>query len=160
MTQEPAPPLGQDDLPAEGRLVAIDPGEVRVGVALSDPSQTIASPAETIEVPRGQEGPMIDAVVNAVRRHEAVGVVVGYARRLDGREGAAAQRARRVAAAVSDRTGLPVRLVDERFTTTEAERVMLDQDASRAERRASIDRVAASVLLQTVLETQRRRRAG
>ena len=160
MTRRPDRLAGQDDLPVDGRLVAIDPGEVRIGVAVSDPSQTIASPAETIAVPRAQEAAALDAVVAAVRRHEAVGVIVGYARRLDGREGAAAQRARRLASALHDRTGLPVRLVDERFTTTEAERVMLDQDASRAERRASVDRVAASVLLQTVLESQRHRDAG
>jgi putative holliday junction resolvase len=144
------------DLPTTGRLLAIDLGEVRVGLALSDPGQVVASPAETLEVPRGQDGPAVDALVGATERHEAVGLVIGMPKRLDGREGAAARRARWFADRLAQRTGLPVVLWDERFSTTEAERVMLGQDASRAERRASIDRVAAAVLLQGVLESRRR----
>jgi putative holliday junction resolvase len=144
------------DLPSTGRLLAIDLGEVRVGLALSDPGQVVASPAETLEVPRGQDGPALDALVGAAERHEAVGLIVGQPKLLDGREGDAAKRARWFAERLSMRTGLPVVLWDERFSTTEAERVMLGQDASRAERRASIDRVAAAVLLQGVLESRRR----
>lgn len=149
-----------DDLPATGRLLGIDLGEVRIGLAVSDPTQTIASPAETLEVPRHQDGPALDALVNAVARHEVAGLVVGEPRQLDGSEGAPAQRARWFAERLRDRTGLPVALWDERFTTSEAERVMLAQDASRAERKQSIDGVAASLFLQAVLEAQRRRRVG
>ena len=144
------------DLPTTGRLLAIDLGEVRVGLALSDPGQVVASPAETLEVPRGQDGPALDALVSAAERHEAVGLIVGQPKLLDGREGDAAKRARWFAERLEARTGLPVALWDERFSTTEAERVMLEQDASRAERRSSIDRVAAAVLLQGVLESRRR----
>jgi putative holliday junction resolvase len=144
------------DLPTTGRLLAIDLGEVRVGLALSDPGQVVASPAETLEVPRGQDGPAVDALVGAAERHEAVGLIVGQPKQLDGREGDAARRARWFAERLAARTGLPVVLWDERFSTTEAERVMLEQDASRAERRTSIDRVAAAVLLQGVLESRRR----
>jgi putative holliday junction resolvase len=144
------------DLPTTGRLLAIDLGEVRVGLALSDPGQVVASPAETLEVPRGQDGPALDALVSAAERHEAVGLIVGQPKLLDGREGDAAKRARWFAERLKARTGLPVVLWDERFSTTEAERVMLEQDASRAERRSSIDRVAAAVLLQGVLESRRR----
>jgi putative holliday junction resolvase len=144
------------DLPSTGRLLAIDLGEVRVGLALSDPGQVVASPAETLEVPRGQDGPALDALVGAAERHEAVGLIVGQPKLLDGREGDAAKRARWFAERLETRTGLPVVLWDERFSTTEAERVMLEQDASRAERRSSIDRVAAAVLLQGVLESRRR----
>lgn len=147
-----------DDLPAAGRLLGIDLGEVRIGLALSDPTQTIASPAETLEVPRNQDGPALDALVNAVARHEVAGLVIGEPRQLDGSEGRPAQRARWFAERLRDRTGLPVALWDERFTTTEAERVMLAQDASRAERKQSIDGVAASLFLSSVLEAQRRRR--
>lgn len=142
-------------LPASGRILAIDLGEVRLGLAVSDPGQVLGSPAETLQVPRDQDGPTLDALVGAATRHEAAGLVVGYPRRLDGREGSAARRARWFAQRLADRTGLPVVLWDERFTTTEAERVMLGQNASRAERRESIDRVAAAVLLQSVLESRR-----
>jgi putative holliday junction resolvase len=149
-----------DQLPSSGRILAIDLGEIRIGLALSDPTQTIASPAETLQVPRDQDGPTLDALVNAAARHGAAGIVVGEPRRLDGRQGAAARRARWFAEQLRIRTGLPVTLWDERFTTTEAERVMLDQDASRSDRRANIDRVAASVLLQSVLESRRHGRRG
>lgn len=149
-----------DPLPTSGRLLAIDLGEVRIGLAVSDPTQTIASPSETLQVPRDQDGPALDALVNAVARHEVSGLVIGEPRQLDGSEGQPAQRARWFAERLRERTGLPVALWDERFTTTEAERVMLDQDASREERKQHIDRVAASLFLQSVLESQRRRRAG
>jgi putative holliday junction resolvase len=96
--------------------------------------------------------------VNAAVRHEAEGLVVGLPRKLDGREDDAARRARWFAERLRARTGLPVALRDERFTTVEAERVMLDADVSRAGRKESIDKVAASVLLQGVLEQQRRAR--
>ncbi len=150
-------PLG-DDLPTTGRLLAIDLGEVRVGLALSDPSQVVASPAETLQVPRDADQPTLDALVNAVARHEAVGVVVGLPRKLDGHEDAPARRARWFADRLRERTGLPVRLHDERFTTVEAERVLLQGDVSRADRKSHVDQVAASVLLQGVLESQRTRR--
>ncbi len=145
-----------DPLPATGRILGIDLGEVRVGLALSDPGQVVASPAETLHVPRDQDGPAIDALADAAVRLEAAALVIGYPRRLDGREGAPAQRAKRFADALRTRTGLPTRLIDERFSTVEAERVLLDADVSRRDRKSSVDRVAASVLLQTVLESQRR----
>jgi putative Holliday junction resolvase len=151
---------GTGELPAQGRLLAIDLGEVRIGLALSDPTQTIASPAETLQVPRNQDGPTLDALVNAVERHEAAGIVIGDPKKLDGSSGDPAKRARWFAERLHERTGLPVLLWDERFSTTEAERVMLAQDASRAERRQHIDRVAASLLLQAVLESRRRPGGG
>jgi putative holliday junction resolvase len=147
-----------DALPLQGRLLAIDLGEVRIGLALSDPTQTIASPAETLHVPRGQDGPILDALVDAVARHGAAGVVIGEPRRLDGRQGAGAARAQRFAKELAARTELPAVLWDERFTTTEAERVLLDGDVSRRGRKGVIDQLAASLLLQAVLTVQTRRR--
>lgn len=150
-------PLG-DELPTSGRLLAIDLGEVRVGLAVSDPSQVVASPAETLQVPRDADGPTLDALVSAAERHEASGLVLGLPRRLDGGEDAPARRARWFADRLRERTGLPTRLHDERFTTVEAERVLLDGDVSRAGRKRAVDQLAASVLLQGVLEAQRARR--
>lgn len=155
----PVTTLG-DELPLTGRLVAIDLGEVRVGVAVSDPGQVVASPAETLQVPRDADAPTLDALVNALARHDAAGVVVGLPRKLDGREDAPAKRSRWFADQLRERTGLPVALRDERFTTVEAERVLIDADVSRAGRKRTVDKVAASVMLQGVLESQRRRRGG
>jgi putative holliday junction resolvase len=148
------------DLPSEGRLIGIDLGEVRIGIAVSDPGQVVASPAETLHVPRNEDRPTLDALADAAARHEAAGIVIGDPRRLDGREGAGSSRARRFAEHLRERTGLPVVLWDERFTTVEAERVLLEGDVSRQGRKQTVDRVAASVLLQTVLEAQRVRRNG
>lgn len=148
-----------DALPTRGRLLAVDVGSVRIGLALSDPDQVVAAPLETRPVPAAEDLDRIATDLAAVAdEHLVAGIVVGLPRRLDGREGDAARRCRRIAAGLRDRSGLPVALWDERFSTTEAERVMLAQDASRRERRASIDRVAASLILQGVLEAQRRRR--
>jgi putative holliday junction resolvase len=147
-----------DELPTVGRLVAFDLGEVRIGIAVSDPGQVVASPAETLHVPRNEEAPALNALVDAAIRHDAAALVVGYPKRLDGREGAPAARARRFADALRERTGLPVLLADERFTTVEAERVLLQGDVSRADRKETVDRLAASVMLQSVLEAQRARR--
>lgn len=144
-----------DELPTTGRLLGIDLGEVRIGLALSDPGQVVASPAETLHVPRDQDGPAVDALVHAIERHDAAGLVVGLPRRLDGEDDDKAARARWFAKRLRERTGLPVSLWDERFTTVEAERVMLGADASRAERKEHIDQVAAAVLLQAVLESRR-----
>jgi putative holliday junction resolvase len=152
-------PAGHGDaLPETGRLLGIDLGEVRIGLALSDPGQVVASPAETLHVPRDADDPAIAALADAAVRHDAAGLVVGYPRTLEGREGRAAGRARRFADALRQRTGLPVLLWDERFTTVEAERVLLEADLSRADRKDTIDRIAASVLLQAVLEAQRQLR--
>ncbi len=147
-----------DELPLSGRLVAFDLGEVRIGVAVSDPGQIIASPVETLQVPRNDDRPLLDALASAVARHDVVGVVIGLPRRLDGADGAAAQRARTIATELAERTGRPVALLDERFSTVEAERVLLDADMSRADRKDTVDRVAAGVILQAALDAQRRRR--
>jgi putative holliday junction resolvase len=153
-----------DELPMSGRLVALDLGRTRVGVAVSDPLQVVATPADTVAVEDLDLGAAMDVEALAARLadvvdgHGAAGVVVGAPLDLDGREGEAAREARATADAVRALTGLAVRLVDERFTTSEAERVLLAADVSRAGRRKVVDRVAASVLLQGVLRQQELRR--
>ena len=102
---------------------------------------------------------LADRLADVARVSEAAGIVVGAPLDLEGREGEAAREARAVADALRVASGLPVRLVDERFTTTEAERTLLEADVSRAGRRRVVDRVAAGVLLQGVLAAQAQRRA-
>jgi putative Holliday junction resolvase len=154
-----------DELPITGRLVAFDLGRVRVGVAVSDPGQIVASPSDTVDVAdldlgdRMDVDALADRLADVARVSEAAGVVVGAPLDLEGREGEAAREARAVADALRVASGLPVRLVDERFTTTEAERTLLEADVSRAGRRRVVDRVAAGVLLQGVLAAQAQRRA-
>jgi len=155
-----------DDLPTRGRLVAYDLGRVRVGVALSDPEQIVASPSETLDVADLDRGDAmdVDALGERLAQHarevEAAGVVVGSPLALDGAEGPAAREARAVAEVLRRDSALPVRLVDERFTTTEAERALIEGDVRRRARRDVVDQVAASVLLQGVLSAQAVRRGG
>ena len=154
-----------DELPITGRLVAFDLGRVRVGVAVSDPGQIVASPSDTVDVAdldlgdRMDVDALADRLADVARVSDAAGIVVGAPLDLEGREGEAAREARAVADALRVASGLPVRLVDERFTTTEAERTLLEADVSRAGRRRVVDRVAAGVLLQGVLAAQAQRRA-
>lgn len=141
--------LGQ--LPDTGRLLGVDLGDVRIGLALSDPGQVVATALDTLTV----EDDVVTQLADAVVRQGAVGVVVGYPRTMRGREGQAARRARLTADQLAELAEVPVVLWDERLTTVEAERVMLEQDASRRSRRNAIDRVAATLLLQSVLDARR-----
>ena len=146
-----------DRLPAAGRLVAFDLGDVRIGTAVSDPEQVIASPGTTLEAGEASVEALAPRLAAELARHGAVGAVVGDPRDLDGRVGERSRRAADVARALEGASGVPVVLWDERFTTSEAERVLVAADVSRRARRAVVDRVAASVLLQAVLAARRAR---
>lgn len=132
----------------------MDLGDVRIGLALSDPDGRVATPLETLAVRDADDLEGIAAsLVAAARRHGAQVVVVGLPRSLAGDEREPAQRARQIAGLVAQGGGLEVHLWDERLTTVEAERTMLAQGAKRRERRAALDRVAATLLLQTFLDS-------
>ncbi len=136
------------------RILALDLGSKRVGVALSDPTGTIASPVEVIAVD-SRRG-VTARVAALVAAHEAVRVIVGLPKRLDGTEGAEARRARQFAVALQQEIGIPVELLDERLSTVEAERAMVEADASRARRRERRDAVAAALILQRYLDERKR----
>lgn len=134
-----------------GRLLALDLGSVRVGVAVSDPLGLTASPSGWF--PR--RGPVKDvaAVRDLVVEHEAVGVVVGHPLRLTGEAGDTAREseafAERLRAGGID---VPVILWDERLTTVQAERAMIEGGVRREKRRGAVDAVAAAILLQSYLD--------
>jgi putative Holliday junction resolvase len=135
-----------------GVRLGIDPGEARIGVARSDPSGLIATPVET--VPRG-EGDL--ARIAAILAAEgAVEIVVGLPTSLSGREGPAAVRVREFADALAREVApVPVRLCDERLTTVTAESQLREQGRKGQRRRAVVDQVAAVVILQNALDTER-----
>lgn len=137
-----------------GRLLGVDLGTVRVGLAITDPAQLVATPLETRPAHDHLDDQVAD-LVQVTRDRDICAVVVGYPRTLQGREGPEAAHARRIATTLAEQAGLPVILWDERFTTVEAERVMIDQHTRRQQRRDSIDRVAATLLLQAVVEARR-----
>jgi putative Holliday junction resolvase len=141
-------------LPADGRLLAVDWGEIRFGLALSDPSQVIASPLTTLTRRAGKRFPM-PAFLKLVAEHRPVGLVVGLPLTPAGAEGPAAQAARELAAQLGGRTYLPVELVDERMSTARAHAAIREQGGSSRGRREAVDALAATILLQQFLETRR-----
>lgn len=147
-------PERADDRP--GRRLGVDFGEVRVGVALSDPSGILATPLLTLTRDRSG-GTDLDALAALVAEHEVVEVVVGLPRTLAGRHGPAAQAAAEYARTLAERlgAGIPVRLIDERLTTVSAARVLAERGVRGARQRAVLDQAAAVEILQGWLEARR-----
>lgn len=136
------------------RILAIDPGARRLGLAISDPSETIASPLGVIERSAWK------ADVQRLRKiveDSAVGeIVVGRPLTLRGEVGAEAREAERFAAKLRAALSVPVVEVDERFSTVAAERAMRDAGSRAAQRRARRDAVAAALILQPYLDRRSR----
>ena len=133
-----------------GRWMAIDWGERRIGLALSDPTGTIASPAGVIERRVGKRAPIAELVRRA-EALEALGIVMGLPLDGEGDETPRSTECRRVAAELARRTALPVALVDERFTTASALRAVREMGGSARGRKGDVDALAATVLLQQAM---------
>ena len=134
----------------KGRLLAIDMGDKRVGLAVSDPSGTIASPAGFL-VRRAGKRPPIAELMRRGAELEVQGWVVGLPLDGNGDDTPRALEARHVAAELTKRTGLPARLVDERFTTAAALRAIREMGGSTRGRKGDVDSLAATLLLQHAL---------
>jgi putative Holliday junction resolvase len=137
------------------RILAIDPGSKRVGIALSDPTATIAQALTTVSAEPVATLP--SRLAEIARANDAARIVVGLPRRLDGSRGPEAKAAQELADAIRQESGLPVEMVDERLSTVAAERSLIEGGVRREKRRLSVDRVAATLILQAHLD---RRRAG
>jgi putative Holliday junction resolvase len=140
--------------PAIGRLLAIDWGEIRLGLALSDESQTLSTPLETLVRRAGKRFPM-PRFLELVETSAPVGVVVGLPLSLEGGETPSSTAARELAGQINQRTGLPIDLWDERLTTVRALAAIREQGGSTRGRREDVDALAASVLLQHYLDARR-----
>jgi len=138
-----------------GRILGIDLGEKRVGLALSDPMGMIASPLGKIEFKGAQN--LVAEIGKIVRQKEVSEVVIGLPIRTSGKKGGQAVQAERFAEMLEARLGIPVHLCDERLTTSAAERALLESDMSRGKRKLVRDQVAASLILQSFLELRRSR---
>ena len=137
------------------RILAVDPGSKRVGVAISDPTATIAQALMTIPAEPARTLP--SRLAEIASAHEAQRIVVGLPRRLDGTRGPEAAAAEALAGALRQASGLPVELVDERLSSVAAERSLIEGGVRREQRRITVDRVAAALMLQAHLD---RRKAG
>lgn len=135
---------------ARGRLLAIDYGERRVGLAISDPTGTIASPAGFIERRAGKRPPVAELIRRA-EALEAEGFVLGLPLDGSGEETPRCAEVRVVGETLAERTGFPVRYVDERYTTSAALRSVREMGGSTKGRKGDVDAMAAALLLQHAL---------
>ena len=133
-----------------GRVIALDIGKVRIGVAVSDPTGMFATPAAVLKADRN----WMDDLARMIEDYGAVKLLVGLPRRTDGSEGPEAKSVRKVISRLSDRfPHIEILTWDERFTTVIASSALLEADVSRAGRKGLVDKVAASVLLQSYLNS-------
>jgi putative holliday junction resolvase len=136
--------------PDRGRWMAVDWGERRIGLALSDPSGTIATPAGAILRRAGKRAPIAELVRRA-EALEARAIVMGLPLDGEGEDTPRATECRRVASELTRRTKLPVALLDERFTTATALRAIHEMGGSTRGRKEDVDALAAAVLLQQAM---------
>lgn len=144
-------------LPTTGRILAVDWGEVRIGLAMSDESQMLASPLDTLVRRAGKRLPMA-RLLELVAEYEPAGVVIGLPLTGEGDEGPSAAAAREMAAVIGRRTGLPLEMWDERMSTARALGAIREQGGSTRGRKGDVDALAAAVLLQHFLDARRDRR--
>jgi putative holliday junction resolvase len=140
----------RDMATASGRLIGIDAGTKTLGLALSDVRRTIASPLETIRKTKFSVD--VARLFAIVAEQGVTGLVLGLPRNLDGTEGPRAQATRALARNLNKLSPLPVLLWDERLTTAEAERMLIDADQTRKRRAEVIDKLAATIILQSALD--------
>lgn len=135
------------------RVIALDVGDRRIGVAMSDPTGLLASPLSTIT--RKGHGTDVDEVVDLAAQNDVAEILVGMPLSLSGRKGAQAARVTAFADELRSRTDLPVVFVDERYSTVQAERSLRELGVQPSRDRARVDAAAAAVILQSYLDSKR-----
>lgn len=149
-----ASPFHPSVFPSPGRLLGLDPGARRIGLALSDETQLLAQPLTTLTRRTGKRFPMA-RLIALMKEHAVTGAVVGLPLSSDGSEGKAARAARALAADIARLSGIAVDLWDERFTTARALQAVREMGGSTEGRRGDVDALAATLLLQHFLDARR-----
>ncbi|MDO5581189.1 MAG: Holliday junction resolvase RuvX [Planctomycetia bacterium] len=137
-------------IPPKGKLLGIDFGTVRIGIAICDPDRIIASPYEILV--RKSEAKDLKYLANLAQQERIVGFVLGLPLHLNGDLSEKAQEAIHFGDLLAKETSLPVEYMDERFTSVEAEHFLLEAGLTRKKRKERIDKVAAQILLSVYLE--------
>ncbi len=132
------------------RLLGLDVGAKTIGMALSDPTLTIARPLDTIRRRKFSADVLI--LKEIVQTHEVGGIVIGLPRNMDGSEGPRCQSIRQFQRNIAEHIALPMAFWDERLSTVAVTRTLLEADTSRARRAEVVDKLAASYILQGVLD--------
>jgi len=135
------------------RLLGLDVGDKRIGIAVSDETALIASPRETLERKGNRKD--IAHLLELARREEVSEILVGMPWKLDGTSGPQAEKVSRFVEALRASTEIPITTWDERFSTVRAEDALIEADVSREKRRGVVDRVAAALILQSYLDARR-----
>jgi putative Holliday junction resolvase len=144
------------EFPRFGRLLGIDFGTRRIGVAVSNDEQTISSPLENYD--RGSEPTDLRDLTELAREYRACGLVVGLPVHMSGDEGGKAREARAFGEKLAQHAQLPLRFWDERFTSALADSYLLAADMNRRQRQARRDKLAAHIMLQSFLDAPDRDR--
>ena len=144
-------------LPAQGALMGLDPGEKRIGVAVSDTTRLIASSLE--QITRTKFAADAEAILKLYDARQCAGFVVGLPLNMDGSAGPAAQSARAFARNLLAKRDVPLLLWDERLSTAAVTRTLIEGDASRRRRGEVVDKMAAAYMLQGALDAMQERRA-
>jgi putative Holliday junction resolvase len=131
-------------------ILALDPGEKRVGVAATDPAGLTAQPLTVI--PRKPHGLFLQKIQDLAKERESQLILLGLPRRTDGRLGPEAQKALSLAHELKIRLKLPVATWEEWMTTAQAQKILIEGQASRQERRQAVDKTAATLILESYLD--------
>ncbi|RJP27103.1 MAG: Holliday junction resolvase RuvX [Candidatus Omnitrophota bacterium] len=137
-----------------GRILALDLGSKRIGLALSDNLRITAQPHSTLE--NGKPETVVEAIREIVEHENVTEIVIGNPKRLDGSSGEMANAAKNLAARLRESLSLPIRLWDERFSTHAAERALLEGNVRRAKRKKVVDQTAAAWILQGYLDSRKK----
>lgn len=139
------------DIRIEGRILGLDIGEKRIGIAMSDPLGIIASPLTQIN--RTGTQPAIEAILELIGQHGIVRIVAGLPYSNDGSKGKQAELVGSFLKKLSERLDIPLETWDERFTTVAARDKMIEAGIGREKGKGKIDAIAAAVILQDYLDT-------
>ncbi len=137
----------------KGRLLAIDYGERRIGLAISDPMQIIASGLTTLLVNNNKDA--IRQIAEIIKEQEIVGIIIGMPNRTDGRQSEKATKIESFAGILSESQKVPVYFIDERYTSTIAKSMLLEAESKKKRRtKEKLDELAAVVILRAYLDSQ------
>lgn len=140
----------ESQMDEKSRLVALDVGDARIGVAVSDPTGMIVTPVETVH--RKNMKVDVERIADIVRREEAAALVIGLPKNMDGSEGEQAAKVRSFANKLMRETGLPVHFEDERLSTFEATERLVARGVKTGTNRDLVDMEAAAIILQSFLD--------
>ena len=134
-----------------GRRVALDVGERRIGLAVSDELGMVASPVRTIDIKRER----LDGLIKAINQYDPVEIIIGMPTGMSGREGPQAEETRTFAGRLAEHIDVPITYWDERLTTFAADQALTESGYRTKRRKQMVDAVAASLILQSYLDSLR-----